>query len=311
MEIIMEILCIGVSCVDVILQQVVNGGEGHTSFAERIDFQVGGDAANEAITLSALGHEVGLITQMGEDWQGKLIREYCLEKGVNMEASFTGKSSTAVSVITVREDGQRTIVGCKGSAAENLCLEPAVLDYIRPGVKAVMIGSLFCSRYLDGPALARILRRAKEVGAVTAADFLTDRKEWTLDTLKEAFLYLDYAMPSIEEAAYYTGEKEPEKIAEVFRSYGISNTIIKLGKDGAYGCFDGDEYRCPAFQCRVVDTTGAGDNFAAGFLSALIRGLSPAECLRFASAAAALSVQEPGATSGVKNRQQVEKFMQK
>ena len=98
-------------------------------------------------------------------------------------------------------------------------------------------------------------------------------------------------------------------MAEVFLNYGVKNVIIKTGQNGCFAKNHKISLSMPAFRVNAIDSTGAGDNFAAGFLSALLRGSSFKNALSFASACAAICVQSVGATSGVQSRAQAEKFL--
>ena len=86
--------------------------------------------------------------------------------------------------------------------------------------------------------------------------------------------------------------------------------VITLGSRGAYAATPARACMIEPFQVEAVDTTGAGDNFAAGFISALCRGLPFAECARFASATAAITVQSIGSSTGVKSMGQVLSFIE-
>ena len=98
-------------------------------------------------------------------------------------------------------------------------------------------------------------------------------------------------------------------MADVFLSYGVRNVVIKLGDRG---CFVKNHSECgliDAFPSEAVDTTGAGDNFAAGFIKGILQGWDIRECARFANAAGALAVRGIGATSGVRSMEQVLEYM--
>ena len=305
----MKIVCIGFSSLDIIMREIQRRPEGQTSFAQEISFATGGDAMNEALTLKALGHPVTLVTQVGRDMQGDLIRQTCQEAGLPTDFIFRGDFPTAVSVITVQADGQRSIVGMEENTVKNFKPGQYALDAIDSDTGLVCIGSLYASQYLGEQELLQIFQKAKNCGAITAADFINDRKDWTLDTLGQAYSLLDYAIPSIEEAQFYTGQADPAAAARKLQEYGVKNVVIKLGSKGVYGNFQGLELEMPCLKCPVVDTTGAGDNFTAGFLSALVRGLEPEQCLRFATGTAAVSIGQMGAHGAVRSMEQVEEFL--
>ena len=98
-------------------------------------------------------------------------------------------------------------------------------------------------------------------------------------------------------------------MADYFLSCGIKNVVIKAGKQGCFFKNQLESFTVPAFSVKAVDTTGAGDNFASGFITALLEGKNHRECCRFAHAVAAIAVESVGANVGVKSRGQVEEFL--
>ena len=132
----------------------------------------------------------------------------------------------------------------------------------------------------------------------------------TLEDIAPALRFVDYIFPNLEEAAMVSGLTDPEEIAKAFLEAGVGTIVMKLGKEG---CLIGtvhektvDYIRVPALPAiHVVDTTGAGDTFAAAFLSGLLEGKMPKDCARFANAAAAVTISQFGATTALKNREQI------
>ena len=109
-----------------------------------------------------------------------------------------------------------------------------------------------------------------------------------------------------------TGEKEEDKVADKLYSYGVKNVVMKIGKRGCYIRNKEGVMIVPACKgITAIDTIGAGDNFASGFIAALLQGKNLKECGEYANCTAAIAVQHPGATSGVKNREMVEEMLAK
>jgi sugar/nucleoside kinase (ribokinase family) len=99
-------------------------------------------------------------------------------------------------------------------------------------------------------------------------------------------------------------------MAAFLRDRGVGGVVIKLGERGCYVLPAGQPgFFVPAFSVRVVDTTGAGDSFVAGFLAGLLRGWAPERCARLACAAAALNIQKVGATAGMPTFAEAEAFL--
>jgi sugar/nucleoside kinase (ribokinase family) len=116
--------------------------------------------------------------------------------------------------------------------------------------------------------------------------------------LWEAMPYLDYFLANDHEAFRLTGEKDPQMAAAILRERGAQSVIVKLGAEGCYALSDEFTGEVPAFKVEVVDTTGAGDAFAAGFIAALARGADLKGACEAGNRAGARIVQKLGAIEG-------------
>ena len=119
---------------------------------------------------------------------------------------------------------------------------------------------------------------------------------------------LDYFLPNLEEAAMLTGLQKPDEIADCLLGYGVKNVVIKLGKEGCLIKNRKERHLIPAYPAKAIDTTGAGDNFTAGFISSVLDGMDLRACGTFANAVAGVSTESVGATEGVKNKAQIEAY---
>lgn len=123
-----------------------------------------------------------------------------------------------------------------------------------------------------------------------------------MSVLAPCLPFLDFILPSWEEARLLTGRETPEDAAQVFLDGGVKAVGLKLGAQGAYlRTAAGDELRLSALPVEAVDALGAGDCWAAGFLCGLTRGWDLERTARFANAAGACAVQALGATTGVRS----------
>ena len=308
-----EIICIGMGTVDLMAQGV---GEvkldGSTFFVDSAGMKTGGDATNESITLHKVGHEVALVTAVGNDDAGKFYKMKVAESGVATDGiAVSEEYPTATSIVLIGKDGERSFLALENNAASTMrFLLPEGVE-IGKGLKAISLASLFYTKGQKDEDMAALLKQAREAGAVTFADLVMDLKDLTLDDIKETLSYLDYVVPSYDEAVYYTKKTDPKEITEVLRSYGAKNVIIKMGAKGVYASQNGQELMVPTIAEKVVDTTGAGDNFMAGFISGIVQGMNLEEALYFGSATSAISISQIGATGAVKSREQVEEYLEK
>lgn len=306
-----DIICAGMVVVDVLVRGVSGlPPMGETGFVDSITLATGGDANNEAVALAKLGHAVGLIGMIGDDVQGQCVRDQCLRAGIETRGLFVKPGqATATGVVMIEAGGEHCFITPHARSHAELGPEHVDLSLIRPGLRALSIASLFTAERFDRLAVADLLRRAKAVGAITFADFVMDQQGYGLDDLAEIWPHLDYVLPSALEAQVFTGTSDPAGVAADFRRRGVKNVVLKRGTEGAVAFTDEGAFAVPAFRVDAVDTTGAGDNFVAGFIHGIVQGMAVPEALRFGSAVAALSVQAVGAGAGLRDLAQVRDFL--
>jgi sugar/nucleoside kinase (ribokinase family) len=167
----------------------------------------------------------------------------------------------------------------------------------------VYLGSAMYMRGMDEGGSAALFKRAHRAGKLTAADFgggdAHDSVYW-LRQLEPMLCETDILLPSYHEAKMLTGKTELSDIRSVLSVFGTKLLIVKLGSEGCYLTDFKDEWRIPTFSdFKPVDTTGAGDSFAGGFLRGLLEGWPPETAAVFASAVASHNVTRIGATGGV------------
>ena len=142
-------------------------------------------------------------------------------------------------------------------------------------------------------------------------DVTSDRSgRWT-GILDPCYPYLDYFLPSVEQAVPVSGCQEPRDIADFFLKRGVRNVAIKLGSRGSYFKNKDEAFYAGTYAgLHIVETTGAGDAFCSGFLTGVGEGKAPRDCVTLATACSSLVIQAVGATAGMKGREDVEKFIQ-
>ena len=121
--------------------------------------------------------------------------------------------------------------------------------------------------------------------------------------------YIDYITPNEDEGRFFTGEDDPEKMANVLLEKGVKNVIVKLGGKGCLFKNSERMIRLDAYDINAVDTTGAGDNLLAGFVCEILRGKNIEDALTFANACGAICSTEVGAITAIKNKKQIETFI--
>ncbi len=184
----------------------------------------------------------------------------------------------------------------------------SVFDIVKKA-KILHVAGSFLMPNFDGVPTARVLKQAREWGITTSLDTAWDSKDNWLKVLKPCLQYLDIFMPSIEEARMITGKDKPSDIAEFLMSYGIKTVALKMGDRGSYVRTPDWEFFLPIYKVNAVDSTGAGDAFAAGFLAGVAKGWDYRDAARLGNAVGACCVTAIGSSAGIKNMDETLEFI--
>lgn len=281
-----------------------------THLLDDLKLSTGGDTMNTAIHLTRLGVDVTLVCRNGEDSFSAVIRDKLIAEGIDMrfvKVIPDGKSS--VSLVVINDAGERSFYVRRGVNSE-VCIDDVDLNTLGE-YRFVHSSNYYVLPKLMGEGAAKLFAEAKNQGCTTTLDITHDITGRWMETLRGCLPNIDYFLPSYKEAKAVTGADDPASMARILMDEGVSNVIIKMGGDGCYFKNDLKEFFIPAYDVPVVDTTGAGDSFVAGFLAGLANKWDDAYSCRFANALAGNCVRYLGATTGWMDRAAVEQFMTK
>ena len=303
-----EVVIIGAAIVDLPLCPVGREVFDTVSYPiDQIAMTVGGDAINEATIITRLGHSVRLVSCIGDDVAGRFIQDHCRSNGIDTAyIRVRGDMTTSINVGLVARDGERVFITNRNGSLWKFAFEDIDLICLEEGT-VLSFASIFNNPLLDNRAMVQIFRRAKARGMVICADMVKCRLGETLEDIREALSYVDYFFPNYDEARELTGRDDLDEIADTFLGCGVKTVVTKIGKRGALIRSAQERILVPAYdRANCIDTTGAGDNFASGFISALLEGRTLRQCGEFANAVASVSVEAIGATTGLTSRQQAD-----
>ena len=287
-----EISIIGAGVIDILAgavdENILTRSSSPMNF---IKMSFGGDALNEAIVLSRLGKKVQWISKIGDDDAGQRILNYATENGLSVAGvKIESGLETGISIALIDERGERRFLTNKQSSLAQI----------------VSFASMFVSPLLDIAAMEKIFSRIKSAGKILAVDTTRAKNGEILSDLATLFGFMDYFFPNEAELATLTGERDVYKNIAALLSYGLKCAVVKRGGEGCIIATKSAQIEIPAYRVeKVIDTTGAGDCFAAGFLWALSEGWRLEDCGKFACAAASCSVEEVGAVAGVTSLEKV------
>jgi ribokinase len=256
-----------------------------------IRFHGGGSAANAAAWLAAAGSEPVLVGSVGDDERGRHAREELRLAGVDTRLAVDPELPTGTCVVLVGADGERTMVPDAG--ANDALMDADLADELLGAGGHLHVAGYALLRVGSRPAARGGIRRALKAGMSVS-----------VDPSSSALLsaeFLDWAdgagllLPNAPEAEALTGLADPEQAARVLAER-FPEVVVTLGPEGALWTDGAEVLRVPAPRVeRVTDSTGAGDAFAAGLLSARMAGAPIAEALAAGCGLAARAVTQVGA----------------
>jgi sugar/nucleoside kinase (ribokinase family) len=305
------IICLGILVADIIgrpLRAVPDPGR--LVLVDEMSLHTGGCAINAATALSRLGLPVEVIGKIGSDSFGDFILNALAERNIGVRGIMRDREvGTSATMVMVAPDGERRFVHYIGANAR-LTLDDIDLAMVEAGAILHIAGSLVMPG-IDGQPTAELLRHARTAGVTTFLDTVWDDKGRWMDILAPCLPHIDYFVPSLPEGQALTGLDDPAEVAGALLESGVKTVGLKMGADGCLVMSgNGQMIRLPAFQVDVVDATGAGDAFAAGFIAGVWQGWDLEKTARFASAVGALCVTGLGASGGVRSLSETLSFME-
>ncbi len=235
----------------------------------------GGSAGNAMLALAGLGGKAGFVGKVGRDALGRFYADHCRAAGIDA-CLFECDLPTGVANTFISPDGERTFGTCLGAAA---ALEPRdITPALFEGVGMAHIEGYLVQNH---DLMEAICQTATEMSVQLSLD-LASYNVVAADLPFFRHLvqdYIDIVFANEEEAAAFTGCHDPREALREIASMKCL-TVVKLGGKGAITRLGNEEAMVEARHVPVVDTTGAGDFFAGGFLYALNEGASLQECLR-------------------------------
>ena len=274
---------------------------GGLQLVNSVTLTTGGNVCNTGLAMAKLGMKVAAAGLVGNDTLGAAVVERLASGGIDTSAVFTtDKAQTSATVVAVEPGGERCFFHTPGATP---LLDGQAFRRCFPIFEKcafVQIGyfGLLPTITNDLPQVIAEMRRVAPATRV-ALDTVNPPAEWKL--LEPILPHLDVFAPSRAEAAALTGAASPAEMVSVFRRHMRSGLIgIKLDAEGCYLDDGKQAVFCPAYPIDVVDTTGAGDTWFGGLLTALRKEMPLKQAGRFANRAAADCCTALGASAGVR-----------
>lgn len=298
-----RVLCVGELLADLIATRPGPDPPGFRRFA-------GGAPANVAVGIARLGGSVGFAGRVSTDRLGRLLRRTLESEGVDTRWLRETPEPTGLALVYRSAGGERSFDLYRNRSAD-MALGPGDIPGLGRGLRILHCGSgpLLAPR---GPAaLRRAVARARRAGARVSFDpNWRPGHPFPQTFLRWLLARTDILLLTEEEARLLAGRRSADAAARLLlRRFGPEVLALKRSARGSTLFFDGDRYDFPAFRVRAIDTTGAGDGFAAALLFGLLRGWSPGKLGRCANGAGALVCTRPGAMTALPTLRELERFV--
>jgi ribokinase len=287
-----KVCVVGSINMDLVIKTAKMPQQGETVLGESFATYPGGKGANQAVAAARLGADVRLIGAVGNDPFGKTLMSRLQKEGININGIINDQLlPTGVANIILSDKDNRIIV----APGANSAVVPAVIDKHDLIIRQ-----------------SHIILLQLEIPLETVLYTVKKAKQYDIPVVVNPAPFQQLPAKLLEYTTYFTPNELEAKAMSNDPLYTSieEKMIITLGKEGVSFIENGKKQQVESFNVDVKDTTGAGDTFNGAFVTCLAKGLSIAETVEYANAAAALSITKVGAQEGMPTKEMVEKFIQ-
>jgi len=301
----MKIVVVGSSNTDMIIKTPRIPKPGETILGGEFTIAAGGKGANQAVAAARAGGKVTFIACTGNDMFGKQAVEGFQKEQINVEhIKIDNEAASGVALIFVDDQGENSIAVASGANAKLLPGDVQNSASAFDGASAMVVQ---LETPLDTVQEAIMLAHAKKIPTIlnpAPAQPLSD----------EILKHVSIITPNETETELLTGievvsEESARQAANVLLAKGIQTVLITIGAEGSYIITADSLKKVPGFKVNAVDTTAAGDVYNGTLAVALSKGKELEDAVRFASAAAALSVTKLGAQPSAPPEKEIIDFL--
>ena len=272
-------------------------GGGGIEFIEEIRMNPAGTAAGAVMNAAKMGISTATIACVGMDEKGDFITDQYERMGIDCTmVQRTDKAQTSATILPIRPNGDRPALHARG-ASDNLFVHEKDFE-AACDARFLHHGGTGLLNAMDQGQSVKLLAHAKSKGLTTSFDLIAPNEN-TIKLLNELLPFVDYFMPSMEEAEFLSGLIDPSEIADFFLGLGVKTCVFKWGEKGSFIKSHNEQFVIPALKVTVSDTTGCGDSYCGGFISGLAMGYDLKAACELGTAVSALVATGLGSDAGV------------
>ena len=303
-----DVSVVGLYILDILgrpVQHIPPGG--NVEFIDEIRLTVAGTAGGTVVDLAKLGLKCQAVGAVGDDEKADFVLSHMGKAGIDCRLMRQVEGvETSATILNVRANGERPALHCRG-ASDHFDVSDAILADVLD-CRFLHLGGTGLLAKMDGDPSRALLQAAQEAGCVTTWDLVGAGPDtWVF--VEPLLPHIDYFVPSIEEAEILSGVTGVEDNIQFFQSRGVKCVVLTMGADGSMIANGNDRVHVPVYDIEVVDTTGCGDAYTAGFIAGLADDRSLLECGHLGTAAASLVASGLGSNAGIIDRASTEAAM--
>jgi len=291
---------------------------GPLRYVQNFNKSIAGAESNVAIALARLGHHVGWFSKLGDDEFGRYIKTTIRGEGVDVSRVIVDSQKSTGILFKERfmHSNPNVYYYRKDSAASTIKPEELDVEYIKAAKVLHITGITPALSENCRKTIFKAIEIAKTNNVLVSFDPNIRLKLWSKEEavpiLLEIAKQADIIFPGIDEGEMLLGLTKQEDIAQRFMEMGCSLVAVKLGKKGCYVADKVNSVYVDAYPLEnPQDTVGAGDGFAAGFLSGMLRKLDLRECGEYGNGVGAMAVLVKGDMEGYPTFEQLMAFIGK
>lgn len=261
-------------------------------------FLLGGNAANVSVGLSRLGVESALVAEIGDDEFAQKILKGLASEHINTSKLLQAKNTPSSFAIGLEFQNERTLFVSHVKRGHDFSFDGVVSQYMY----LTSLGDEWRVAY------ANALAYVEKTQAKLVFNPGTHQLMGGLDALREIFTHTDILFLSLSEAMGLLTIKDEsmQSVVKTLSSLGPKTVVVTDGDKGSYAYSDGKTYRLGILECEVIEKTGAGDAYASGFLSALVKGEDLQTAMKWGTVNAAFVIGKVGAQTGLLRREDMD-----
>jgi sugar/nucleoside kinase (ribokinase family) len=304
-----DVVTLGLHILDVLGRPVTRIPPGQeVELLEEITMTVAGTAAATAVDLARLGVRTATVGALGRDPMGEFLRSRMTAEGIDCSGlTDVDGLQTSATILPIRPDGGRPPLHVIGASA---ALTPALIPWpTLERARILHVGGTGLLPGLDGEPTVDVLRRAEAAGLTVVMDFIPTKHPAFPAQLAACLPHVDFLLPNLEDACFVAGTDDRREAIDWYHGHGVGCTVLTMGADGVSITPRGEHERLlPAYAVDVVDTTGCGDAFSAGFITGLLEGRDPVAAAELGLAAGSIVATGLGSDAGITDRPALDGF---